>query len=184
MRPLMMDFPSDPNALDVGDEFLFGPALLVAPLTRYKARSRSVYLPAGQWYDFWSGARLAGGQTIEAPAPYDSMPLYVRAGSILPMGPDIQHTGEKTDPITLRVYEGADSAFTLYEDDGVSYEYERGARAEIPIRWDQAGQTLTIGRRRGSFAGSWKERTFEVAFVSSGSKRTLRYRGETISTRP
>lgn len=181
MRPLMMDFA---DALDVGDQFMFGPAILVAPVTQYGARSRSVCLPAGDWYDFWTGAKLVGGQTIEAPAPYDSMPLYVRAGSIVPMGPDIQHTGERPDPITLHVYEGADTAFTLYEDDGVSYDYERGARAEIPIHWNQAKRTLTIGKRAGSFPGMLKERTLEVVFVSGQSTQRIVYRGDPVMARP
>lgn len=167
-----------------GDEYLWGRDLLVAPVTAKGATERTLYLPAGDWYDFWTGAKLAGSQTIEAPAPYDSMPLYARAGSIIPMGPDAQHTGEKADPIAVHVYEGADAEFTLYEDDGVSYDYERGARAEIPIYWNQATRTLTIGKRVGSFPGLLKERTFEVVFVSGHTARKIVYRGEPVSARP
>jgi alpha-D-xyloside xylohydrolase len=168
MRPLVMDFPGDVAARKITDEYLFGPALLVAPVTEYKARRRSVYLPASTtWYDFWTGVAADGGQTVDAPAPFDSLPVYVRAGSIIPVGPELQYTGEKpADPITLFVYAGADGEFTLYEDDGVSYGYERGKFARIPIRWDDAAKTLTIGKREGSFPGMLAKRTFKVVLVS------------------
>ncbi len=168
MRPLVMDFRTDTNVLDINDEYMFGPAFLVSPVTTYQARSRSVYLPQSSgWYDFWTGASFAGGQTIDAPAPYDAIPLYVKAGSIIPTGPELQHTAEKpADPITLRVYAGANGAFTLYEDDGLTYSYEKGAFSEIPIIWDDANKTLTIGKRQGSFHGMLNERTFNVVLVS------------------
>jgi len=168
MRPLVMDFRADAKARDVTDQYLFGPAFLVSPVTTYKARSRAVFLPsATSWYDFWTGANFAGGQSIEAPAPYDSMPIHVKAGSIIPTGPEIMYTDEKpADPIVLWVYAGADGEFTLYEDDGVTYGYEKGAFARIPIRWNEATRTLTIGKREGSFTGMQKERTFEVVLVS------------------
>ncbi|MGA2052484.1 MAG: TIM-barrel domain-containing protein, partial [Opitutales bacterium] len=153
MRPLVMDFPRDHDARALTDEYMFGPAFLVAPVTTYQARSRLVYLPAGSgWYDFWSGNLVPGGQSIEAPAPFDSMPLYIRAGSIIPFGPELQYTGEKpADPITLRIYAGADGQFNLYEDDGLTFDYEKGAFTCILIHWNDASQTLTIGRREGSF---------------------------------
>jgi alpha-D-xyloside xylohydrolase len=168
MRPLVMDFRGDAKARDATDEYLFGPAFLVSPVTTYKARSRAVYLPgATSWYDLWTGANVAGGQTIEVPAPYDSMPIHVKAGSIVPTGPEIAYTDEKpADPIVLWVYAGADGEFTLYEDDGVTYGYEKGACARIPICWNDATRTLFIGKREGSFSGMQKERTFEVVFVS------------------
>jgi alpha-D-xyloside xylohydrolase len=170
LRPLVMDFRTDPQALAVRDQYLFGPAFLVSPVTTYKARRRSVYLPvAAGWYDFWSGEALAGGQTIEAPAPYDSMPLHVRAGAIVPTGPELQYTDEKpADPVTLWIYAGANGAFTLYEDDGLTYGYERGASARIPIRWNDAARTLTIGKREGEFPGMLKVRTFQVVLVAKG----------------
>jgi alpha-D-xyloside xylohydrolase len=195
LRPLVMDFRSDPRAREVGDEFLFGPAFLVSPVTTYKARSRSVYLPpAAGWYDFWTGAAVAGGQTIDAPAPYDSMPLHVRAGSIVPFGPELQYTGEKpAEPITLVVYAGADGAFTLYEDDGTSYAYEKGAFARIPMRWSDATRTLTIERRQGTFPGMLTERRFDLVLVSKGkpvgfsftprADRTVRYHGDAVEVR-
>ncbi len=172
MRPLVMDFRGDKNVLDVSDQYMFGPAFLVSPVTTYKARKRSVYLPsslpaASDWYDFWTGAIVGAGKTIDAAAPYDSMPLHVKAGSIVPTGPEIMYTDEKpADPITLWVYAGADGAFTLYEDDGLTYGYEKGAFARIPLRWNDAARTLTIGKREGAFPGMQKQRTFEVVFVS------------------
>jgi alpha-D-xyloside xylohydrolase len=169
MRPLVMDFPGDAAARELVDEYMFGPAFLVAPVTTYQARSRNVYLPAtaGDWYDFWTGMSTAGGGTLDAAAPYDSMPLFVRAGSILPTGPDLKYTGEKpADPITLYVYAGADGAFTLYEDDGLTYGYEKGAFARIPIRWNNAVRTLTIGRREGQYPGMPAQRTFNVVLVT------------------
>ena len=128
MRPLVMDFMDDVKARDISDEYLFGPAFLVNPVTTYQARTRTVYLPGtGSWYDFWTGTVLKGGQTIEAAAPFDALPLYARAGSIVPFGPELQYTQEKpADPVTLFVYAGADGKFDLYEDDGLTYGYERG----------------------------------------------------------
>jgi alpha-D-xyloside xylohydrolase len=168
MRPLVMDFPTDASALKVVDQYMFGPAFLVAPVTTYKARSRSVYLPqTGGWYDFWTGKSASAGTTIDAPAPYDQMPLFVEAGSIIPFGPDLQYTTEKpADPITLYVYTGADGAFTLYEDQKTTYDYEHGAFTQIPITWHQSTRTLTIGQRRGEFSGMLTQRTFNVVFIS------------------
>jgi alpha-D-xyloside xylohydrolase len=163
-----MDFRADKKVYDIADQYMFGPAFLVSPVTAYKARKRAVYLPAAPgWYDFWSGAAVAGGKTMDVPAPFDAMPVHVKAGAIVPTGPEIMYTDEKpADPITLWVYAGADGAFTLYEDDGVSYGYEKGAAARIPIRWNDAAKTLTIGKREGTFPGMQKSRTFEVVLVS------------------
>lgn len=170
MRALVMDFPADANVLNVVDQFMFGPALLVSPVTNPAATSRNVYLPAGSaWYDFWTGAKLQGGQTIKAAAPLETIPLYVRAGSILPMGPELQYTSEKpADPIELRIYRGADGQFTLYEDDGESYGYEKGEYAVIPITWNDASATLSLGARKGTFQGMLKERIFQIVPVNEG----------------
>ncbi len=195
MRPLVMDFQFDERARDVGDQYMFGPAFLVNPVMSYQARSRQVYLPKADWYDFWTGSMVAGGKTIDAPAPFDTMPLYVRAGSIVPFGPELQYAMEKqADPVTLVVYTGADGAFTLYEDDGVSYGYERAAFARIPVRWNDKAKTLTIGKRDGSFPGMLAERTFNVVFVSKSKPvgfsfdpkpdRTVSYRGDEVVVKP
>ena len=194
MRPLVMDFPGDAQARGVSDEYLFGPALLVSPVTTPGARSRPVYLPVASWYDFWTGAALRGGQTITAPAPYDAIPVHVRAGSIVPCGPEVQYTDEKpADPVTLWVYAGADGAFTLYEDDGLTYGYERGAFSRILLRWDDANGTLTIGAREGSFPGMLAVRTFQIVLVAGAKPvrfsfnptvdSTVRYSGEAVSVR-
>jgi alpha-D-xyloside xylohydrolase len=148
---------------------MFGPAFLVNPVTTYQARTRSVYLPptTGGWYDFWSGANSNGGQTIMAPAPYDAMPVFVRAGSIVPLGPELMYTTEKpADTITLYVYAGADGAFTLYEDEGLNYNYEQGAMSRIPITYTDATKTLTVGKRQGTFTGMLMQRTFQVVLVT------------------
>jgi alpha-D-xyloside xylohydrolase len=196
MRPLVMDFQNDTASREIADEYMFGPAFLVAPVTTYQARARSVYLPPanGDWYDFWTGASIAGGQTIDAPSPYDAMPVFVRAGSIIPLGPEIQYTGEKpADPITLCVYAGADGQFSLYEDDGLTYDYEKGAFARVPINWDEKSQTLTIGKREGSFEGMLKKRTFNVVLVSKekpvgfsftpNADQTVTYNGKVVTAK-
>ena len=155
MRALVMDFPEDATAREIGNQYMFGPAVLVSPITTFKSRQRKVYLPASTgWYDFWTGAFLKGGQTIDAAAELDAIPLHVRAGSIIPFGPPLQYTDEKpADPITLFVYTGADAEFVLYEDEGVNYNYEKGAFAKIAFNWNQADKSLTIGKRAGTFPG-------------------------------
>jgi len=171
LRPLVMDFRNDPTALDVGDQFMFGPAFLVSPVTTYQATSRSLYLPAtpGGWYDFWTGNAAAGGARITAPAPLDAMPVHVRAGSIVPFGPELAYTSEKpADPVVLYVYGGANGSFELYEDDGSSYAYENGAFSRIVVSWNDAARTLGIGAREGTFTGMLAERTFQVVLVTSG----------------
>jgi len=168
MRPLVMDFPKDPQVLNLGDQYLFGPSIMVAPVTSAGAKTRSVYIPASgaAWYDFWTGATAAAGQRVETAAPIDTLPLFVRPGSIIPMGPLVQYSDEKpADPIELRIYAGANGSFTLYEDEGDSYRYEKGAYATIPFTWDDATKTLTIGARKGDFSGMLKERTFNVILV-------------------
>jgi alpha-D-xyloside xylohydrolase len=193
MRPLAMDFPSDARARTLTDEFLFGPQLLVAPILSYKQRSREVYLPGSDsWYDLWSG-KVANG-TIQSDAPFDSIPVFVRAGSILPLGPDVQYIGEKpTAPLTLQIFTGADGHFTLYEDQGLTFDYEKGAFTEIPIAWNEATQTLTIGARKGSFAEMQKTRSFELILTSPSHPvgfsltpqpiRTIQYDGTAVSVK-
>jgi alpha-D-xyloside xylohydrolase len=166
MRALAMDFRTDTRALNIGDQFMFGPALLVNPVTEPSAVSRRVYLPKAKWYDFWTGQGIDGGTMIEAAAPLDRMPIFVRAGSIIPLGPDVEYATEKpADPIELRIYSGADASFTLYEDENDNYDYEKGARATIRIAWDDAGRKLTIGERQGQFPGMLTARTFRIVIV-------------------
>ena len=144
MRGLFMDFPHDPNVANIGDEYMFGPALLVAPVTEQGSTSRSVYLPAGtDWYNFWTNERVRGGQTITVAAPIDTIPLFVRAGSILPLGEPIESTNEKQAIAKLRVYPGADGNALLYQDDGTTYEYEQGKSEITHLHWNDAVAKLT-----------------------------------------
>lgn len=173
MRPLVMDFASDKTVRDLGDEYMFGPALLVSPVYRYGARSRQIYFPSGAlWYDFYTGRAVEGGRTLEADAPYERIPLYARSGSIVPVGPQMQWSDEKAaDVITLYVYAGDDGEFTLYEDEGTNYNYEKGAYATIPLRWNDRKSTLTIGERRGEFPGMLRERRFVIVKVTPDAPR-------------
>ena len=166
MRGLVMDFPGDRRAWNIDDQYLLGPSFLVAPVTEFKARSRQVYLPAGAgWYDFATGVHYPGGRTITADAPRERMPLFVRAGAIVPTGPDIQWTGEQPDgPIVLHVFTGADGSFELYQDDGTSMGYAKGEFARVPVRWDERAQTLTIGARQGRYPGMAERRNLSVRF--------------------
>jgi alpha-D-xyloside xylohydrolase len=170
LRPLVMDFRDDARARELVDQYMFGPAFMVSPVTVHGARMRDVYLPAtkGGWYDFWTGEVAGNGTVVHAPAPFDAIPLHVRAGTIVPLGPELQYTAEKpADPITLYVYSGADAAFTLYEDEGVNYDYEKGASARIALRWNDGKRTLTIGAREGSFPGMLEHRTFDVVVIGA-----------------
>jgi len=169
MRPLVMDFTGEENARRLGDQFMFGPSLLVNPVTDPGVDSWRLYLPQTTWYDFWTGKRIAGGKFITAAAPLETLPLFVRGGSILPMGPALQYASEKpADPIELRVYPGADGEFTLYEDEGDSYRYEKGAYATIRMHWDDAKRTLTIAEREGGFPGMLERRTFNIVWAGEG----------------
>jgi alpha-D-xyloside xylohydrolase len=139
-----MDFGNDPKVADIGDEYMFGPALLVAPVTDQGVTSREVYLPAGtDWYNFWTGERVSGGKRITVSAPIDQIPLFVRAGSILPLGTVVESTNEVQRVAKVRVYPGADGAFDLYRDDGTTYGYEKGQFEVSHLRWDDAAQQLT-----------------------------------------
>jgi alpha-D-xyloside xylohydrolase len=175
MRGLIMDFPDDLNVRNIADQYMFGPSLLVSPVYEYDARSRDVYLPAGtSWYDFYTSAKLDGGTHVTAQAPLDHIPLYVRAGSVIPVGPEIQYTNEKPEgPITLFVYTGHDGAFTLYEDSGVDYGYEKGAFATIQLTYDDQLRELKIGARKGEFPGMVAKRTFNVRWITPEGHQAL-----------
>jgi alpha-D-xyloside xylohydrolase len=139
MRALPLDFPNDPNVTDLRDEYMFGPAFLVAPVTEQGAQSRQVYLPAAaDWYNYWTGERFKGGQTITVPAPIDTIPLFVRAGSIIPLGSAVESTHDKQSIAKIRVYPGADAGFTLFNDDGATYAYENGAGSVTRMHWNEA----------------------------------------------
>ncbi len=188
MRPLIMDWRTNVKVRDIGDEYMFGPSILVNPVTLEGVTERSVYLPpAPAWYDFWTGAKIGGGQRIQAAAPLNRIPLYIRAGTILPLGP-VEYATESTDaPITLRIYRGADADFTLYEDEGDTYDYEKGAHATIPLHWAETASTLTIGARQGQYPGMPASRSFRIVVVDathgtgpqvqSDEGRTINYEG-------
>lgn len=193
MRPLVMDWRTDEKVWNISDQFMFGPSILVNPVTEEGAKARWVYLPsAPAWYDFWTGSKIVGGQRREVSSPLDRIPLYVKAGSILPLGPDIEYAGERPDaPVEIRIYRGADGSFTLYEDSGDTYAYEKGMHSEIPIHWNEVAGQLTIGTRAGTFDGIARKRTFRVVFVTenhgagpsatSAFDREVTYEGETVT---
>lgn len=175
LRPLVMDFTADTKVNNIGDQFMFGPSIMVAPVTAYGARSREVYLPAGaKWYDFYTGKAQDGGQTVTASAPYERTPVFVPSGAIILTGPDMEWSDEKpADNITVYVYAGRDGKFTLYEDEGTNNNYEKGAAAFIDMKYDDAAKTLTIGQRRGSFNGMLAKRTFNVVLVSDSNQAAV-----------
>ena len=182
MRPLVMDFLGDKKVENIGDTYMFGPAFLVAPVYEYGARKRDVYFPeSAGWYDFYSNEFYAAGVEKTVDAPYGRMPLYVRAGSIVPCGPEIQWTDQKqADVIYLYVYQGADASFTLYEDENVNYNYEKGAYSKIAFSYDDRMMLLSIEEREGEFPGMLEERTFNIIPVSKngvGKIQTVKYNG-------
>ncbi len=211
MRPLVMDFANDKKARKLNDEYMFGHALLVKPVTDplytwkdekkrgheiypdiHKASAPlSVYLPEGaSWYDFFTGIKYEGGKNILRPTPITDLPVFVRAGSIIPMGPVVQYSSEKPwDELEIRIYPGADGSFTLYEDEGDNYNYEQGQFSEIPFHWDEASKTLTIGKRTGQFKGMLKSRRFRIVTRAFGPAEptslnaTVEYNGNEISVR-
>ena len=168
MRGLVMDFADDARVAGIGDQFMLGPALLVSPVYEFKARTRELYLPSAcGWYDLYDGSFHEGGQTVKASAPLERMPLYVKEGAILPLGPEIEYTGQKpADPLTLYIYMGRDASFELYEDEGVNYNYEDGAYSTIPFKYTESTKTLTIGARHGQFNGMPMRRDFRIIWVN------------------
>jgi alpha-D-xyloside xylohydrolase len=175
MRGLMMDFPQDLKASNLNDAYMFGPSLLINPVYTYKDRDRKVYLPSGQgWYDLYTGKYYKGAQQITADAPYERMPVFVKEGSILPTGPALQYTSEKpADPLTLFVYTGKDASFSLYEDEGTNYNYEKGAFSTIDFNYSEATKSLSISNRKGSFKGMLQNRTIRVVVISQKSAKAL-----------
>lgn len=189
IRPLVMDFTGDTAVNNIGDQYMFGSSLMVSPVYQYGARKREVYFPkSAGWYNFYTGKFQAGGERKNVDAPYERIPLYVRAGSIIPLGPEMQYADEKpAEHIKVYVYQGADAEFTLYEDENVNYNYEQGKYSVIPMTYNEATRQLTIGKRKGEFDGMLKERTFEiiqvnpehpVAFDRNAKGVVVRYNGE------
>ncbi|HEY0040817.1 MAG TPA: TIM-barrel domain-containing protein [Flavisolibacter sp.] len=175
MRGLVMDFPADTAVTNLADQYLFGPSLLVNPVYQYGQRNKEVYLPKGAgWYNLYNGQFNNGGKRISAEASYERMPLFVKTGSILPFGPELQYTSEKpADEITLYVYTGADGSFNLYEDEGTNYNYEKGAFATIPMKYNEAAKTLSIGDRKGTFNGMLQQRKFNIVWVTKENKKGI-----------
>ncbi len=193
MRGLVMDFTNDPKVNNIADQFMFGKAFMVCPVSKYEQRERSVYLPAGNgWYDFYTGKFIEGGQSFNAPAPLDRVPLFVKAGSIIPFGNEIQYAMQPNDgTLKVFVYTGKDGSFNLYEDEGANYNYEKGNFAVIPMSYNEAAQTLEIGERQGKFENMIAERDIQVYFIDSQSgkpfdlnaaaDKTIRYNGAAVS---
>lgn len=173
MRALAMDFTPDQNTYNIGDQYMFGPALMVCPVYAYKARERDVYFPSGKgWYDFYTGKFIQGGQKITVPAPFEKIPLFVKAGSILPVGPPIEYASQNPGgDVTLYVYTGSDASFTLYDDEGTNYNYENGKYAAISISYREMTGELILGERKGKYDGMLKERTFHVKWITPGKPK-------------
>lgn len=192
MRPLVMDFKNDPGAIGQSYQYMFGKSFLVAPVTEPGITEWDVYLPKSTaWYDFWTGKRFNGGQTIKTEAPQDRIPLFVKAGSIIPMGKFLQYTSEKPmDTLEIRIYPGADGQFTLYSDEGDGYNYEKGKYTVIPFKWNEQQQTLIIDKQQGSFTGALKRYVFNIVWVEEGEgtgsdiapqKSTITYSGNKVT---
>jgi alpha-D-xyloside xylohydrolase len=201
MRSLAFDFREDPGVRYIPDQYMFGPAIMVSPVTErmysFKGnknfkKTRKVYLPkSADWYDFWTGKLTKGGQTVDAPAPIETIPLYIKAGSIVPMGPYLQYATEKpADPIEIRVYMGASAEFVLYEDENDTYNYEKGKYSTIVLNWNEPEKTLRIGSREKDFPGMLKDRTFRIVWVStkngigiepSKQAETVQYSGKELA---
>lgn len=194
MRSLIFDFRTDPNVKTVGSQYMYGPAFMVSPVTTEGATTRSVYFPGGQWYDFWTGQLRNGGNTMTVNAPLSQIPLHMRAGSIVPMGPEIQYATERADTIELRIYPGADGTFSMYEDEGDGYDYETGKYATIPITYVDETKNVIIGTRNGSFTGMDAKKVFNIVFVKDGHgtgigvtadpDERLVYTGQQVSLQP
>ncbi|MBA7518661.1 Alpha-xylosidase BoGH31A [subsurface metagenome] len=171
MRALMMDFGDDKNVLGIGDQYMFGPAVMVCPVYKYKAREREVYLPEGSgWYDFYTGEYYTGGQTIVVRAPYERIPLFVKEGAIIPVGPEIEYTAQdNAKEFKLFIYKGRSNQFALYEDEQVNYNYEKGAYSVIPFEYNDENKSLKIGERTGTFEGISQVRTIGIVAIDQHS---------------
>ena len=188
MRPLVMDFREDTTAVSTAYEYMFGKAFLIAPVTAPGVTNWDVYLPKpNAWFDFWTGKRFEGGQTISTPAPLDKIPVFVKEGSIVPMGNVIQHTDTKQDELEIRIYTGKDAAFTLYNDEGDNYNYEKGKHIEIPIVWNEKNQTLTLEKQKGSYKDQTAQYTMNIVWISGKQNdtisETIQYAGKKVAVK-
>ena len=177
MRGLMMDFPGDKNVTDINDQYLFGSSLLINPVCEMNVKSRTVYLPSGcGWYDLYSGKFNDGGQTINADAPFNQIPVYVKEGSVIPFGPALQYTSEKkADTISLFVYTGKDASFTLYEDEGINYNYEKNMYSTITFDYNETNKEMIIQNRKGKFSGMLQKRIFNIYTISKNKPVALSF---------
>ena len=175
MRPLVMDFGGDREVENIGNQWMFGPALMACPVGYYKARNRSVYFPEQTgWYNLYTNEYVKGGQNLVVDAPYEQIPVFVREGAIIPFGPDMQWSDEKpAELINLYIYAGTDGKFQLYEDEGVNYNYEKGKYATIDITYDDATKTVSFSARKGQFPGMLKNRRFNVVLVTKDASKPL-----------
>lgn len=174
MRGLTMDFGADKNVFDIGTQYMFGNALMICPVYEYKARLRQVYFPAGNgWYDLYSGKYIKGGQQLTINAPYNQMPIFVPAGSIIPMGDIVQNTTQVQNNLTIYVYAGCNGSFKLYEDENVNYNYEKGKYAAIEFTYDEKNRSLKIGARKGSYDGMEKERRFNIVYITATNQKGI-----------
>lgn len=180
MRPLVYDFPANNNTHEISDQFMFGSAMMICPVTTFQARTREVYLPEGLWYDFQTNAKLEGGKYHTISAPLDQIPIFIRAGAIIPMGPEIQFALQKTDePIELYVYEGKDGSFTLYQDDGETYDYEQGEFSSIELKYLHKENKIVFEEDSGDFFDYETESlNFRIITVPGGVTIDVPYTGK------
>ena len=175
MRPLVMDFNGDKEVENIGNQWMFGPALMACPVGYYKARNRSVYFPEQcGWYNLYTNEYVKGGQRLVVDAPYEQIPVFVREGAIIPFGPEMEWSDEKpAELINLYIYAGQDGTFQLYEDEGTNYNYEKGKYATIDITYDDASKTVSFGARKGQFPGMLKNRRFNVVLITKDAPKPL-----------
>ncbi|MFR9651956.1 MAG: TIM-barrel domain-containing protein [Rikenellaceae bacterium] len=185
MSPMAYQYPEDKKVWNIGDQFMFGESIMVAPVTEYGARNREVYLPEGDWYNFWNDEKIEGGKRITVDAPLDQMPLFVKAGSIIPFAPKVQYATEPTnEPTTLKIYPGKDATFTLYYDDYTSYDYEQGRYSVIKIEYDSSNQRVTFDTPKGNyidFANSPIE--FNIEIAGTKQSKSHRYNGAKFTSK-
>jgi alpha-glucosidase (family GH31 glycosyl hydrolase) len=192
MRALSLDYPNDRNTSDITDEYMFGPSILVAPVTEQGQDEREVYLPEGnEWYDFWTNVKYQGGQTVKVPAPIERIPLFVKAGSVLPLGPIVNYVGEKPEDLEIRIYIGASGSTKIYQDENDNYNYEKGLFTTFEINWNNEKNILAFTEQKGDFPGASLPKKINVVFIKENQEmneqsvnnpdKILIYRGKKIS---